>query len=104
VARRRVPQRNLPRARRREPRSAGGPPLVAKRELYIALMAKGTNNSAACRLVGVNRKTGTRWSNGRRFVTPDGRVHQYEAITGPPSAVRCRFGALPVRAGAGNHR
>jgi len=60
---------------------------VAKRELYIALMAKGTNNSVACRLVGVNRKTGTRWSNGRRFVTPDGRVHQYEAITGPPPAV-----------------
>ena len=26
---------------------------------------------AACRLVGVNCKTGTRWSNGRRFITKE---------------------------------
>ena len=60
MRRRRVPQRDLPRARRNQPKSPGGPPLVAKRELYIALMAQGTNNAAACRLVGVNRRTGTR--------------------------------------------
>jgi hypothetical protein len=83
VPRRRLPQRNLPRVRRQEPKSPGGPRLVAKRELYIALMAEGTNNSGACLLVGVNRRTGTRWSNGRSLVTADGWVHDYPAIIRP---------------------
>jgi IS30 family transposase len=48
-------------------------------------MAQGSNNSEACRQVGVDRKTGIRWSNGRRLVTPDGRVHEYPAIIGPPN-------------------
>jgi IS30 family transposase len=72
---------------------------VAKRELYIALMAQGTNNAAACRLVGVNRRTGTRWSKGRHLVTADGWVREYPAITGAaPSPVSPRFLSEPERA------
>ena len=72
---------------------------MAKRELYIALMAQGTNNAAACRLVGVNRRTGTRWSKGRHLVTADGWVHEYPAITRPPPPpVSARFLSEPERA------
>jgi IS30 family transposase len=43
---------------------AGGQ-LAEKRALYARLIARGVNNSEACRLVGINRKTGTRWRYGR---------------------------------------
>ncbi|MCY7289724.1 MAG: hypothetical protein LH624_16135, partial [Cryobacterium sp.] len=39
--------------------------LTAKRDLYAHLMSQGMQNSAACRQVGVNRKTGQRWRLGR---------------------------------------
>jgi IS30 family transposase len=56
-------------------------------------MAQGMTNVAACRKIGVNRKTGTRWSNGRTVVTSTGRVRTYPSITRPPrrSAVGERF-------------
>jgi hypothetical protein len=43
----------------------GPMPLTAKRDLYVQLMSQGMTNSAACRQVGVNRKTGQRWRLGR---------------------------------------
>jgi len=57
------------------------PPLSLKQQLYIRLMAQGMNNVAACRVVGVSRKTGTRWRLGRTMVR-DGRVRTYQSITG----------------------
>jgi transposase, IS30 family len=102
VPRRYAPQRDLPRARHKQPKSPGGPPVAAKRELYIALMAQGTNNAAAFRLVGVNRRTGTRWSKGRHLVSADGWVREYPAITRPaPPPVPARFLS---GAGAGRYR
>lgn len=50
---------------RRSRKSPGGAPLTDKRELYIKLMNQGESNSAACRAVGINRKTGTRWGQIR---------------------------------------
>lgn len=41
---------------------------TAERERFIDLYRQGTSISEACRLVGVNRKTGTRWVHGRRDV------------------------------------
>ena len=38
----------------------GPEPLTEQRERYVRLIADGVSNSEACRLVGVNRKTGTR--------------------------------------------
>ncbi len=51
------------RDRRRTP--AGGVQ-AEKQQRYVQLIAQGVNNSEACRLVGINRKTGNRWRYGRR--------------------------------------
>jgi nucleoid-associated protein YgaU len=39
------------------------------------------SNSAACREVGVNRKTGNRWRYGRKVIDRAGREHSYPPIT-----------------------
>ncbi|MEU1516067.1 helix-turn-helix domain-containing protein [Streptomyces sp. NPDC005811] len=43
-------------------------------------MAQGLSNSAACRKVGINRKTGSRWRYGRKVVDWSGRDHVYPPI------------------------
>jgi IS30 family transposase len=43
----------------------GPTPQTAKREQFARLIAQGVSSSQACRTVGVNRKTGTRWRYGR---------------------------------------
>lgn len=53
--------------------------LTAKRDLYLRLMKQEMSNSAACRLAGVNRKTGSRWRYGRTVTTETGQLH-YPAI------------------------
>ena len=65
---------------RRSWKSPGGLPLTDKRALYIKLMNQGESNSAACRAVGVNRKTGTRWLHGRSVRLIDGRERRYPSI------------------------
>ncbi len=72
-------------SRRRALKSPGGPPLSEKRDLYVQLMAKGVSNSAACRVVGVNRRTGTRWRRGRTIVNGAGRAKTYAPIIANPS-------------------
>ncbi len=59
-------------------------PLTAKRDLYVRLMSQGMQNSAACREVGVNRKTGQRWRLGR-VVNDKNREYHYAPIV-PPKA------------------
>jgi len=54
---------------------------TAERARYIELMKQGFNNSEACRIVGVDRKTGSHWRNGRTTRDPaTGRVYTYPAI------------------------
>jgi IS30 family transposase len=66
---------------RRQPRkSPGGPPLADQRRLYIELMSKGMSNTAACRVVGVNRRTGTRWRRGRTITNRAGQPRTYKPI------------------------
>ena len=36
-----------------------------KQQLFVRLIAQGISNSEACRIVGIDRKTGTRWRYGR---------------------------------------
>ncbi len=74
-------------ARPRRGRRPGGghrPPGVAprtrERDLYLRLMGQGMSNSDACREVGVNRRTGTRWRYGRTVVAVDGRARRYPAL------------------------
>src|SRR5262249_46291150 len=39
--------------------------LVRERETYFRLMQQGVSNTEACRIVGINRRTGKRWRYGR---------------------------------------
>jgi IS30 family transposase len=62
--------------------------LEAQRRRYAELIAKGLRNSEACRLVGVNRRTGSRWRYGRRLPGPDGIDRQYTPMVSDPEPVR----------------
>ncbi|TDB91172.1 IS30 family transposase [Actinomadura sp. KC216] len=78
---------------RRGRKKRGPAPLADKRDQYLRLMAQGMSNSAACREVGINRKTGNRWRYGRKEVDRTGRVRVYAPITEQPddSAISARF-------------
>lgn len=58
----------------RRSRKMGPPGLVEKKPLYVQLMKEGHSNRAACRILGINPKTGLRWLNGRNGV--EGLVQQ----------------------------
>jgi IS30 family transposase len=77
--------------RRKPPKAPGGPPLSDKRVLYIDLMSKGVSNSAASRIVGVNRRTGTRWRRGRTIVNGAGQTKTYPPIPSSPAKESGRF-------------
>jgi hypothetical protein len=47
----------------------GALPQVEKREQYARLIAQGYNNSEACRIAGINRRTGKRWRHGCTITT-----------------------------------
>ena len=68
-------------------------PLSAERDLYRQLMAQGMGNSQACRVIGINRRTGTRWRYGRTVDARDGRApHHYSSITPlRPAVISARF-------------
>ena len=70
--------------RRPQPKRPGSPPLGEQQTLYIELVSKGLSNSAACRAVGVNRRTGTRWRRGRTIVNGAGETRSYPPIVGQP--------------------
>ena len=91
------------RDRRRTP--AGGVQ-AEKQQRYVQLIAQGVNNSEACRLVGINRKTGNRWRYGRRVRNSAGALVIYppvkiERIEAAESAVSLRAGTDPDRRSAG---
>jgi IS30 family transposase len=60
----------------------GPEPQTAKREQYAALIARGVNNSEACRIVGINRRTGKRWRHGRTITGSGGRRLHYAPVVG----------------------
>ena len=72
-------------------RGVPGPaPLVAQREEYARLVARGVSNAEACRVVGVHRRTGTRWRYGRTVPARDGTQREYPAMTVIPRVVAVR--------------
>ena len=77
--------------RRRPGRLPGALPLTDKRDLYIRLMTQGMSNSEACRILGVNRRTGTRWRYGRSIMNRAGLLRVYPSITRPARPVAARF-------------
>src|SRR2546429_3925758 len=60
----------------------GVAPQTVKREQYAALIARGVSNSEACRIVGINRRTGKRWRHGRTVTARDGRKLHYAPVAG----------------------
>jgi IS30 family transposase len=58
----------------------GPAPQATKRELFARLIGRGVPNAEACRLVGINRRTGTRWRFGRSITSSSGRRLHYPAV------------------------
>lgn len=65
-----------------------GVALTEKRARFVALIREAVSNSQACRLVGVNRKTGTRWRYGRTICNAAGEPVHYPAVTSKPATPR----------------
>jgi len=73
------------RDRRRTP--AGGVQ-AEKQQWYVRLIAQGVNSSEACRLVGIDRKTGSRWRLGRRVRYSAGALVIYPPVRIEPAKRR----------------
>jgi IS30 family transposase len=71
-------------------RGPGALPQVEKREQYARLVTQGYNNSEACRIVGINRRTGKRWRHGRTITTHDGRKLHYLPVVAAGAGRRVR--------------
>jgi IS30 family transposase len=61
-------------------RTPAGGVQAEKQQRYVQLIAQGVNNSEACRLVGINRKTGSRWRYGRRVRNSAGALVIYPPV------------------------
>src|SRR5665647_2696145 len=59
----------------------GPVPLTGQRQEFARLIARGVSNSEACRMVGVNRRTGTRWRYGRTVTSSSGAELHYQPMT-----------------------
>jgi IS30 family transposase len=67
-------------------------PQTEKRELWARLIARGVSSSEACRIVGINVRTGKRWRHGRTVTTSDGRsLHYAPVITSRKAEISERY-------------
>ena len=60
----------------------GPAPQTAKREQFARLIARGASNAEACRIVGVNPRTGKRWRHGRTITSSSGVRLHYPPVLG----------------------
>ena len=65
--------------RHRRPSSA----MVEKQEEFARLIGQGVSNAQACRTVGINRRTGTRWRFGRTIRNVAGEPVHYPTVCTP---------------------
>jgi IS30 family transposase len=83
----------------------GPAPQSAKREQFAALIARGVNSSEACRIVGVNRRTGKRWRHGRTITSSNGkRLHYPPVISARKREISPRFLSEDERVVIGDRR
>ena len=54
--------------------------LTEVRQAFERLIAQGVSNSEACRVLGINRRTGTRWRYGRDIPATGGRTLHYPPV------------------------
>src|SRR5450830_1166491 len=59
----------------------GPVPLTGQRQEFARLITRGVSNSEACRMVGVSRRTGTRWRYGRTVTSSSGAELDYQPMT-----------------------
>lgn len=62
-----------------------GGELTEKQDRFVRLIEQGVSNSEACRLVGINRRTGTRWRFGRTILSTGGEPVHYPPVRIPRS-------------------
>lgn len=71
---------------------------VEKQEWFVRLIAQGVSNRQACRIVGINRKTGTRWRLGRTIRKKAGEPVHYPPVRfTPPKPRHPRYLSLAER-------
>jgi len=58
-----------------------GAMLAEKQEWFVRLIGQGVSNSEACRIVGINRRTGTRWRYGRTILNKAGYPVHYPPVS-----------------------
>jgi len=58
----------------------GPAPQTTKREWFARLIAQGVPSAQACRMVGVNPRTGKRWRHGRTITSSSGRRLHYPPV------------------------
>ncbi|WP_435797227.1 IS30 family transposase [Streptomyces clavifer] len=66
----------------------GRRPLSEERRLYLLLMQRGVSNKEACRIVGINEKTGRRWRNGRAASGGNVGASPITTVAPPPGPSR----------------
>ena len=70
----------------------GPAPQTAKREEFARLIASGMSNAQACRIVGINARTGKRWRHGRTITSSSGRrLHYPPVINAREREISSRF-------------
>ena len=57
-----------------------GRALTEKQDRFVRLIAQGVSNRGACRVVGINRRTGTRWRLGRTIRNTAGEAVHYPPV------------------------
>ena len=75
-------------------RGPGPAPQAEKREQFARLIAQGVSNSEACRIVGINRRTGKRWRHGRTITSSGRQAAALCAVVGAGAGGRSRRGIL----------
>jgi IS30 family transposase len=83
--------------RSRTSHQGGG--LTEKQDKFVRLIAQGVSNSEACRIVGIHRRTGTRWRLGRTILNTAGESVHYPpvAIAAAPRERHPRYLSLEER-------
>jgi transposase, IS30 family len=70
----------------------GPAPQTAKREWFARLIARGVSNAEACRIVGINPRTGKRWRHGRTITSSSGRrLHYPPVISARKAEISARY-------------
>jgi len=70
-----------------------------KHERFVRVIDQGVSNAEACRVVGINRRTGTRWRYGRTVRNTGGQPVHYPPVRtpSPPRARHPRYLSMQER-------